>query len=147
MTRILLVALVLLLAACGTQPAAPTPLADGVYEVLAVEPDAHRLEPITPGTRIVPFDHAYLRGGAERPVEYVLLRERGAAPLDLAKAPQQSTMGDRPVLLITLTTSAGEALEALTAKAERAAVVVDGAIVTMHRIRVPIEGGRLQVSC
>lgn len=140
--------LIVLLAGCGQPTHAPSAaLADGVYEVLAVETDRAKLAGEAPGTRVLPFDHAYLRDAAERPVEFVRLRIEGAAPLDMAEAPTEGTLGDRPVLLLTLTPSAGEALEHLTTTARRAAVVVDGAIVTVHRIRIPIEGGRLQVSC
>ena len=122
-------------------------LPDGVYEVLAVAPTPAELPAGGPDSRVLPFDHAYLQGGAELPPEHVLLRTIDAAPLDLAEAPSEGAMGGRPVLLLTLEAEAGAALERLTAKAKRAAVVVDGRIVTVHRIRVPIEGGRLQVSC
>ena len=149
MARALTSILFLFLCGCAEPDAeiTPDPLPDGVYEVLAVEAEASALEADGPGTRVLPFDHAFLRGGEEEPVEFVLLRTEGAAPLDLAEAPTSSTMGDRPVLLLRLDEPAGAALKALTARARRAAVVVNGAIVTVHRIRVPIEGGRLQVSC
>ena len=141
----------LLLLACACADRGPVAqsdaLADGVYEVLAIEGDRDALPAPDAGTRVLIFDRQFIAGGSELPPEYVLLRVAGHAPLDLAESPSRGETGGRPVLLLTLRPEAGETLTALTSKAERAAVVVDGAIVTVHRIRVPIEGGRLQVSC
>ena len=49
--------------------------------------------------------------------------------------------------MITLEPEAGRALETLTGRIDQAALVVQGQIVTVHRVRVPIEGGKLQVTC
>ena len=43
--------------------------------------------------------------------------------------------------------SEGERAVDSSQRADRAAVIVGGQVVTVHRIRVPIEGGKLQVSC
>ena len=122
-------------------------LADGVYEVLAADDDPSALPSGGAGTRVLVFDRQFIDGGSALPPEHVLLRIEGHAPLDLTAPPTTSEANGRPVLLLTLDAEAGRSLEALTSRAERAAVVVGGTIVTVHRIRTPIEGGRLQVSC
>ena len=127
--------------------ATPAVLADGVYEVLAVERDRAALPEPDSDTRVLIHDRKYLRGGADEPPDYLLLRVPGYAPLDLARPPTQGMTEGRPVLLLALEEDAGKALTELTSRAERAAVVVGGDVVTVHRIRVPIEGGHLQISC
>ncbi|MHC4940733.1 MAG: hypothetical protein ACYTHK_17470 [Planctomycetota bacterium] len=124
--------------------ACAAPLPNGVYEVRAsgAEPPAADAQ-----SRVLVFDRQFIRGGDEIPPEYVLLDTTGYAPLDLAEPPEQAEVNGRAVLLLTLTPDAGRALTELTTHAERAAVVVGGEVVTVHRVRVPIEGGRLQVSC
>jgi hypothetical protein len=149
MPRHLLPLVFALACACADSSPAPTPVAlpDGVYEVLAVEGDRAALPAPGPETRVLIHDRKYLRGGSEEPPDYLLLRVPGYAPLDLARPPTQGMTEGRPVLLLALEEDAGKALTELTSRAERAAVVIGGDVVTVHRIRVPIEGGHLQISC
>ena len=135
--------------ACGEpEPVSrPEALEDGVYEVLAVGGDRDALPAADADARVLTFDRQFIAGGAELAPEYVLLRVPGHAPLELAQPPTEGEANGRPVLLLSLKPEAAKALTALTSKARRAAVVVDGTIVTVHGIRVPIEGGLLQVSC
>jgi hypothetical protein len=137
------------LGACADPDTVETPdgLADGVYEVLAVEREREALPAERPDTRVLVHDHRYVQGGSEQAPDYVLLRLPGYAPLDLARPPAPGESEGRPVLLLNLEPAAGKALEDLTSRAEHAAVVIGGQVVTVHRIRVPIEGGMLQVSC
>ena len=123
------------------------PLPNGVYEVRGTTPFEPELPAADAQTRVLVFDRQFIRGGTEIPPEYVQLNTSGFAPLDLAEPPEQAEMDGRAVLRLTLKPDAGRALAELTARADRAAVVVGGEIVTVHRVRVPIEGGRLQVSC
>ena len=149
-SSLFLLLLALLCACACAEPASVAPpdrLENGVYEILAVEPDARALPAPGPETRVMVHDHQYVQGGAELPPDHVLLRVPGHAPLDLGRPPTQGESNGRAVLLLQLEPVAGEALAKLTARAEWAAVVVGGRIVTVHRIRVPIEGGGLQVSC
>ncbi len=143
--------LLLFLTSCGrpaTAPDAPAAdLEDGVYEVLAVASEKGELPTPDEDTRVLVFDGNFIVGGSDLPPEHVLLRVAGHAPLALAKPPTPGESGGRAVLLLSLTPEAGKALETLTTTAKRAAVVVNGTIVTVHRIRVPIVGGGLQVSC
>lgn len=135
--------LLILLTGCATG----SPLADGVYEVRAVEPTTDALPAAGPHEQVLLFDRQFLRDAESIPPAYVLVRRSGYAPLILAKPPTPGERNGRDTLLLTLTPEAGSALTALTSRADRAAVIVDGAIVTVHRVREPIEGGRLQVSC
>ena len=140
----------LLALACGCgepSPAAPSALANGIYEVVASASDEATLSAATSDTRVLVFDRRFLRGGTAEPAEYVQLRTVGYAPLDLAEAPKSSEANGRPALLLTLQPDAGAALTKLTTRAKRAAVVIGGQVVTVHGIKVPIEGGKLQVSC
>ncbi len=147
----LCLSLVLLAGACGCSDPEPVPppaaLKDGVYEVLAVEGDPGALPTPDAETRVLTYDRQFIAGGSQLAPEYVLLRVRGHAPLELAKPPTEGEADGRPALLLTLRPEAGKTLAALTSKASRAAVVIGGTIVTLHRVRAPIEGGRLQVSC
>ena len=148
--RVALLFFVFVLAGACADPApkiSTDALPDGVYEVLAVESDREALPSADEGTRVLVFDRQFLADGDELPPEYVLLRIQGHAPLALAKPPAAGEAHGRPALLLNLDEDAGKALQALTTRAKRAAVVVNDTIVTVHRIRVPIEGGGLQVSC
>ncbi len=145
----LLLLLFAVLGACadGDSVGTPDELADGVYEVLAVHRERAPLSGEGPDTRVLVHDHRYVQGGADEAPDYVLLRLPGHAPLDLARPPTPGEADGRPVLLLTLEPEAGQALEDLTSRAEHAAVVIGGRVATVHRIRVPIKGGTLQVSC
>jgi hypothetical protein len=127
--------------------AASRPLADGVYEVRAVMPTADALPRAGADERVLLFDRQFLREGEAMRPAHVLVRTTGFAPLTLAAPPVEGEANGRAVLQVTLTPEAARALTRLTSRADRAAVIVDGAIVTVHRVRVPIEGGQLQVSC
>jgi len=147
-TRLLMLLAVLLLACGGPEPLGGSDAPpDGVYEVLAVEREAGALPAADAESRVLLHDRRYVRGGADLPPDHVLLRLPGFAPLELAQPPEHGETDGRPALLLTLTPSAGQALTDLTTRARHAAVVIGGQVVTVHRIRTPIEGGTLQVSC
>lgn len=147
-TYSLLFLLVCLVGCADSQPVTQeAALEDGVYEVLAVERDRASLPKPDADARILVFDRQFIKGAEDMPPAYLLLRVSGHAPLDLAKPPTQGEANGRAMLLLNLKPEAAKTLQTLTSKAERAAVVVGGQVVTVHRIRVPIEGGGLQVSC
>lgn len=143
-----LLGLLLALSGCNTpsEPATP-PLADGVYEVIASAAEASGLPRVTADTRALIFDRQFVRDGAAEPPEHLLIRVTGHAPLELAEPPTTSEANGRRSLLLTLREEAGQALQELTTHATRAAVIVDGQVVTAHGIRTPIVGGKVQVSC
>jgi len=144
--RLLPLLAVLLVGCAGPEPQSDE-LPDGVYEVLAVERDAADLPAADAESRVLLHDRRFVQGGAEVPPDHVLVRLPGFAPLELAEAPTPGQADGRPVLLLTLSPAAGQALTELTTRAEHAAVLIGGQVVTVHRIRAPIEGGTLQVSC
>ena len=149
MRTYLLLCLLVCLVACADPAPRPTPppLPNGIYEVLAVEREPGALPTPNADTRVLPFDRRFIDGGLEMPPAYVLVRTAGYAPLDLAKPPTEGDANGRAVLLLNLKPEAGKRLEQLTTTAKRAAVVIGGDIVTVHGIKVPIEGGGIQVSC
>ena len=133
---------------CGCRGTSPPPALDnGIYEVLAAAPDPARLPAPDADTRVLVFDRQFVRGGSEIPPEHVLVRIPGHAPLDLARKPEVTGGKESPRLNLQLRPAAADALTKLTTRARRAAVIIDGKVVSVHGIKVPIEGGALQVSC
>lgn len=149
MTRTLLFGMVFVLSACGTKEVTHTDsvLPDGIYEVVASAASADALPSASSDTRVLRYDRRFVQGGDEVPPDYLLVRLSGFAPLDLAEPAKPSEMNGRPVLLLALESEASAALTALTTHAKAMAIVIGGEVTSSHRVREPLRGGRLQVSC
>jgi hypothetical protein len=121
----------------------------GIYLILRRAPDAAELEPLARDEAVVTFDYRFLEVDQRPPREFMVVRGEPDVPLQLAAPPRRSegTEG-RPELGMALSPEATEALERLTRENLGAgvAIVVDGEVVTTHKIREVIRGGLVKIS-
>ena len=146
----------LFLAACGLSAAiacgehATREGDTGFYLVAAMAPSADALPAPTRQQRIVRDDSKYPRDSEATPVLYVLLSRRPDVVLTLANAPvlQQKGPNGFAELQLELTREAAADLERMTRKhlGQRVALVVDGDVVTIHKIRSVISDGKMQLT-
>ncbi|MDX1406765.1 MAG: hypothetical protein R3330_01495 [Saprospiraceae bacterium] len=121
-------------------------LPDGVYPVV----NAYQQDPAISdsSTRVISYNYRIVDSTAQsdRFLEVVV---KDYAPLHLDRAPERVRQADdRSHLFLTLDRRAGRQLKRLTRKyaGGRVAMVIGGEAVTMHKIRTPITGGRLQIT-
>lgn len=158
MLRRFAIAIALLLAAaCGgssPQPpaaastsTAPARLFDGVYAVVAQGTLADRDRFAAAGYTTRVYTDPY--GVPPDPPRLVALDVASAVPLELETAPETAPDGRGHALLsVTLKRRHVAALRELTRAhlGGTIAIVVDGDVATMHKVRAVIDGGRMQIT-
>jgi len=82
----------------------------------------------------------------------LLVGSQPDVPLDLAKpAVSGKTDDGKTFVRLSLAPEAAERLETFTAnqvgKGSSVAIIIGGRVVTRHKVRAKIEGGKLQISC
>jgi hypothetical protein len=140
------IALALMALSCVLGGSAQTP-PDGLYMVPAFATDSNWTEPAPEGTMAVPFHSLFLEAD-ERGLQ-VLIDTTAFVPLllDLSPKAEQQAEGKQR-LLLSLTPEASELLKSFTAErvGETVAIVIDGQVVTRHRVRTVLTSGQLQIS-
>lgn len=140
--------MMLALVACAAPSAAePAAMPDGIHEVLAI---AERPEEAAgDGREGVLFLHEdlFTREDQRAAPRWVRLAREGGAPLDLAEPVRRVETERSPMLMVQLSPSAGRQLARLTAEPKQVAVVIGGEVISIHKVRAPITGGALQISC
>ncbi len=140
------ISLALLALACMTDAFARSP-PDGLYMVPAFAVDSNWTTPAPKGTIAVPFHSLFLE--ADERGLLVLIDTTAFVPLLLEMPPQAEQQSeDKQRLLLSLTPEASELLKSFTAERvdESVAIVVDGLVVTRHRVRTALTSGQLQIS-
>lgn len=140
-----LAALFFLAPAAGPQN---EPLATGFYLVHDEAEVASELEPRDEGERIVVYDYRFLRDKKPTP-KYLLVGSKPDVPLSLATQPRLFTSQNGfPALDLELTKASAGVLEEVTgANVGRvAALIIDGDVISTHKIRAKITGGALQIT-
>lgn len=124
-------------------------LRNGIYAVLneADDPDSARV----PGRNqiVLPYDRKYIAAGAEEPLTYVAIDTTSWVPLILGKPPEAERGGTgRALISVTLADAYAEELERFTARHldGPAAILLEGEVVSVHKIRAVIREGRLQIT-
>ncbi len=138
------------LAASGGGPAAEESAAGtGLYLILADADSPGDLPELSAEQQVLPYDYKFLRDDERRPPRYLLLPRRANVPFLLAKRPE-AVVGERGFteLLIQLTEEAAAEMERFTGEniGRSAAFLIDGEVITAHKIRAVIKDGRLQLS-
>lgn len=153
-----------LLSTCGcvSPPAPPTKqvnavvnpvahsLENGVYVVLreASAPQDARVEGV-PQVVLAYDRRKYSDAPPNEPLTYIAIDPTNYVPLLIEGVPEmrKDTQG-KSILTVSLTRKNAEKFEDLTRLhlGGRAAILVDGEIVTLHKIRSVISGGRLQIT-
>lgn len=124
-------------------------LADGLYLVLRKDTDRSKIEPIAAGETLLINDYRFLEPADRQATEYVVVQKNQFVPLIMKEQPQKGTdTKGRPKLLISLAEEQSGKLEEFTRKntGGSVAVVIGDQVVSCHKIREPIVGGRMQIT-
>jgi preprotein translocase subunit SecD len=121
----------------------------GFYLVAAEASTADALPAPNGQQQIARYDQKYLRDSEREPPRYLLLSRRPDVTLKLAKPPAigKGSKGFAE-LSLELTKEAAGDLERVSREhlGQRVAFVVDGEVVTTHKIRSVITGGQFRLS-
>jgi hypothetical protein len=125
-------------------------LPDGLYKVLREGPQKKDVLAVGRDEIVVVNDHRYASKGSAPPPQYLAVRLVPDVPLVLASAPK--VVKDDSGLMrieIQLAREHADAMEQFTRKNKggQTAVIIAGGVVTVHKIRAAITGGRCQVTC
>lgn len=126
-----------------------SPLADGFYHVIRFSKNQEEVLPLHADEKLVEYDYHLLQEDEREPKEYEVLEDKNFVPIILDGDPQKDKDNKgRPNLLIKLSESQIKPLEDFTSKhlGSRVAIVIGNQIVTMHKIREAIKGGKVQIS-
>ncbi len=157
-------ALVLALAICGCNslhaqptnqtlaavaPAAPA-LENGAYAVLHEAPSAREAGAGGGSQFVLPYDRRKYSGApTNEPLTYVALDARDYVPLVIEGRPAMKSDGQgKSVLTVSLVRKNVKRAEAFTRAhlGGRMAMVIEGEVVTLHKIRSVITDGKVQVT-
>lgn len=124
-------------------------LPNGLYLVLRSSRDSKTLEPIREDEMAVAQDFHLLEPEEREPTMNHVLQVKPFIPFDLDAPPKEDTEEgtNKPRLQLKLTESQIKPLETFTRQhlGETVAIVIGDEIVTTHKIKSAIEGGRLQI--
>jgi preprotein translocase subunit SecD len=124
-------------------------LQDGLYRVIRISADKSTIEPAGPGEKLLINDFHFLEPMERQATEYVVLQTTPFVPFLLAKAPVKDKDNEgKPKLFLQLSEDQTKPLEDFTRKytGEKVAIVIGGDIVTIHKVREAITGGRIQIT-
>jgi len=145
----------LLLAACAAVAAIaagsnqPERLQAGFYLIGAEAPSPDALPAPNSEQQIVRYDRKYLLDSANEPPSYLLLPRRPDVALRLAKPPAiEKGSNGFAELRLELTKEAAVDLERVSREhlGQAVSLVVDGEVITKHKIRSAITGGQFRLS-
>lgn len=146
----LFAAALLVCAVCLAAPLiAEEPERTGLFLILAEASSPEELPEPQEGQYVAEYDYEF-RDVDERPEpKYFLLRTTADVPLHLAAPPERHVgEGGRTTLQLDLKEEAAAEMERVTREniGRAAAFVVDGEVITAHKIRTVIEDGKLMIS-
>lgn len=122
---------------------------DGLYRVVRISPEKSTLEPLGSGEELLVNDFHFLEPAERQTTEYVVLQATPFIPFVLAQNPikDKDTQG-KPKLFLQLSDEQIKPLEDFTRKytGGKVAIVIGGDIVTIHKVREAITGGRIQIT-
>ncbi len=131
--------------------AEPAPIADGFYRVLRTcENSAGLKGELAVGEQVLRYNPTFLEQ-EDNEEEVVVVQVEPHVPMLLKEPPskvQDRTERTQFWLGVSLTPDASESLESFTRDnlGQRVAIVAGGEVITMHKIREVIRGGKVQIS-
>jgi preprotein translocase subunit SecD len=123
-------------------------LKDGLYVVAAEVKDSSGLRATAKGKSLVPFNPGFLENAPDSTLA-LLVNTQDFVPLELAEEPQLVKPADQKGRLqLSFSRLAAQKLEAFTRAnlMKPAALIVNGQVLTMHKIRAVITGGKMEIS-
>jgi preprotein translocase subunit SecD len=124
-------------------------LPDGVYAVARDSLKKKDLLPLKAGEVLAVDNHPYLKKEEAGPPRFLVVRCTPDVTLDLAAEPKASKEGEVVVRIrLKLRPRAAADLERLTRArlGRQVAVVLDGRVVTVHKVRAVIKGGDVEIT-
>jgi preprotein translocase subunit SecD len=124
-------------------------LPNGIYLILKEEATREKLEPVGKSQRILVKDDHFLEPADRGETSYLLVSDDSFIPIILGGNPEKGKdEKGRPKLLLTLEKNQIKPLEEFTTKNvnKSVAIVIGKDVVTTHKIRQPIIGGRMQIT-
>lgn len=122
---------------------------DGLYRVIRLTEDKAAVGSLGYGEKLLVNDFSFLEPEERGTTEYVVLQTAPFIPFSLAKTPTKDKDAQgKPKLLLQLSEEQAKPLEEFTRQytGQKVAIVVGGEIVTIHKVREPITGGRIQIT-
>lgn len=124
-------------------------LANGIYLIVRQSPDKSCLGESSKNEHLVIYDERELEGDGKADVTYFVVQKQPFIPMILGSDPTKGidTKG-RTMLQLQLAEDQVKNLENFTRKNvnKGVAVIIGGTVVSSHKIRVPIVGGKLQIT-
>ena len=133
-------------------PAGPSvgSIPNGAYFVLREAPTPQEARIAGSSQIVLAYDRRTYSGApTNEPVSYVAIDPKDFIPLIIEGAPEMRKDGQgKSILSVSLTRTNADKAEAFTRAhlGGKIAMVVDGEIVTLHKIRSVITGGQLQIT-
>ncbi len=132
-------------------PAVPKKLPDGLYLVERDSLKEKDVLPLKANEVLVVNHHRYVKKEDNEPRRFVVVRSAPDVPLDLALAAEPKAVKDGSEvvrILLKLQPKAATALERLTRDhlGRQIAIILNGEVVTMHKVRGVIKGGDVQIT-
>lgn len=125
-------------------------LENGAYLVLREAPTEQEARAAAASHVVLAYDRKkYSVAPPNEPLTYVAIDPKDYVPLIIEGTPELKSDGQgQSILTVCLTRRSAERAEAFTRAhlGGRIAMVVDGEIVTLHKIRSVITGGRVQIT-
>jgi preprotein translocase subunit SecD len=124
-------------------------LVDGLYLIQREAKSEKELQPIIDPERILINDYEFIAPEERGETSYVVVSKNSFVPIILASKPVKSSdQTGKPKLEIFLADDQIKPLEKFTTDnvMKSVAIVIGGKVVTMHKIRVPIVGGKMQIT-
>lgn len=126
-------------------------LANGFYAVLG-ESDTEEKARAFKSERVLKYEykyHQYEEGEIRDAPVYLALNSAPEVPLTLAKSPQtEKDKKGSPFLQLQLNEKAAKELEDFTGGhlGKAVAIVVDGEVISKHKVKAAIKGGKIQIT-
>lgn len=121
---------------------------DGLYLISKVDTNSNQLSKLSKNETVVFFSKMFEEfndGNYQR----IIIDTTDYVPLELQKAPttEQQTENKKK-LLLSLTDKSSEKLKSFTTKnvLKHVVIVIDGEVLTMHKIKEPLTSGLLQIT-
>jgi len=128
---------------------AKSKLKDGLYLILRQDADRVKVEPAGPDEEIVINDFEFLQPSERETTVFVAVSQNHFIPFIFSTDPaKDSDDKGRTKLLLQLAEDQIKPLESFTEKhcGKSVAIIIGGKVVTTHKIREAITGGKLQIT-
>ncbi|MBP7862361.1 hypothetical protein KA183_11810 [bacterium] len=122
---------------------------NGIYLVLRADRAKSKIEPVLAGEKVIVDDGRFLEESERDPAEFVVVEEKSFIPFKLDQKPVEGyTQDNKPKVYLQFAKEQAQDLDTLTGNnvGKRIAVVIHDQIVSCHKIKEALKGGKMQIS-